>query len=404
MKYTSVSVREVNGKYYARLRGKDSNGKWKGTDRVIKDVKGKREANKKAKELLEEVNKQMSIASDGSDLQKETRTIEEVITDYLDYQLNMGEIVETTQYHQMMNLNTVVIPYIGDVVFDTLDRTTINAWLKQINSKYKQSTVRNGVANVNKVYKYYVRIGELDRNPFDSIKKPKQSKPNTTHLTNEQMNDFLTAVYSEYEPTHWMYPALHLAFFGALRRQEVMALRWRNIDFDTMTITVDSAIGYKRGGYYTKETKRKDSHRTFYMNAQLAEALKRTYDAVKPEPNWYVCGEGTHFYSLSLFSTKFRHFIDAYDLKDAYDKALIPHGLRHNVGAVAIASKMDIASLSKMMGHAHMTMTLEVYGDASEDAMIVGAQRLTEGFIQKADPDEDYFQRPVDEEEEEVEE
>jgi integrase len=403
MKYTSVSVREVNGRWYARLRGKDNSNKWKGTDRVLKDVKGKREAKKKAIELMEEVNKELSLLVDDS-LPKETRTIEEVVKDYLDNQLEMGELKESTHYVQTITFKEHAEPYIGNVVFDTLDRDTINIWLSKLSKKYSQVTIRKVVMIVNKVYRHYANIGEISNNPFDFVKKPRAKSIKTTHLTNEQMNNFLIAVYSEYEPKDWMYAALHLAFFGGLRRGELCALRWRNVDFETMTITIDSAIAYRKGGFYTKEVKTNSSNRTFYMNAQLAEALSNVYKAVKPEPNWYVCGNGTEFISPAQLNHRFASFREAYDLKDAYGKDIILHGLRHNVGAVGIASKMDIASLSNMLGHSSMALTLDVYGDASEDAKIVSAQRLTEGFIKKADPDEDFFQRRVDEEEEEVEE
>ena len=63
--------------------------------------------------------------------------------------------------------------------------------------------------------------------------------------------------------------------------------------------------------------------------------------------------------------------------------------MRHNLGAVGIRSGMDIASLSKMFGHSSRAMTLDIYGDATKDAMVVAKDKLGTMF----DNETEFFKR-----------
>ena len=46
---------------------------------------------------------------------------------------------------------------------------------------------------------------------------------------------------------------------------------------------------------------------------------------------------------------------------------------------------MDIASLALMMGHASRALTLDTYGDANADAIIIASNKLGETFKENAD-------------------
>ena len=172
-------------------------------------------------------------------------------------------------------------------------------------------------------------------------------------------------------------------------------LRWRDVDFERGLLTVTTAIGLGDGKSYTKVPKTPASFRTFPMVPQLIQVLKEVYDAQQPSGEWFVCGEHTKYLNPSTFTRNFVRFVKRHDLEDAYGKHVIPHGLRHNLGAVGIRSEMDIASLSLMMGHASRSMTLDIYGDANEDAKLVGAQKLSATFQREMDEAQGYTEEEL---------
>ena len=391
MKYESYNVQQLTkrkGKpWQARLKYKDAiTGKWKEKSMILRGVNGKREAKKAAEAWFNEMN-EAAANSPNIDMDK---TVGEMVLGYLDYQYRTGAIELSTYTMEKSAYNSVIKPYVSDESFATFDRDSINAWLTKLNARgLSQSAIGTGFYTVRKVYNYYYDTGELLRNPFAGVKPPKKGKPKVTHLTTAQMDDYLTAVYSEYNPEEGMYAALLLAFYAGLRRGEICGLRWRDIDLQTGTLSVETSIGDINGVYrgYTKQPKNQSSIRTFPIVEQLVVGLTQRAAAIGAEPQWFVCGEEDEFLTPRSFSRQFKAFVDRNKLVDAYGKPLTPHMLRHNLGFIGIRSGMDIASLSRMFGHASRAMTLDTYGDASKDAMIAASAKLGAKFNE----DTEYF-------------
>jgi integrase len=269
-------------------------------------------------------------------------------------------------------------------MFAQLDKTVLNSWLTKLYKEgYSQNTIHTTYARVKKVYNYFFENGELLVHPFKGVKMPKKGEPKVTHLTNEQMDDVLAAVYNDFSPRDPMYVGILLAFYAGLRRGEICGLRWNDIDFYKHAITVRTAIGVSDGDGlkgYAKNPKNRSSNRTFPMLPQLEEALKQRKAVIAPKDSWFVIGDEEEFMRPQQYNRLFSDFVARNELVDAYGKKIVPHGLRHNFATVGIRAGMDIASLALMMGHASRAMTLDTYGDANADALNLASIKLTETF------------------------
>ena len=374
MKYTGCTVRQIQTKkkgkvWQARLKYKDVNGKWRDISKMLPEANGKKEAKRLAEAWKDELN---AAAELSATFDKE-KTVYEAVKEYLDYQLQSGELEQSSYHIQLYKVDSMVKPYIGDISFITLDRTAIMNWLSKLNAKgLSQGTIGGGYYTVRKVYNYYYNLGELNKNPFTGVKSPKMDNPKVTHLTKEQMDYFIECL--DDEPPKFRL-ACYLAFYAGLRRGEICGLRWRDIDLDLGIISINSAIGIGEENY-TKQPKNNSSIRTFPIVPQLLKELEKNVG----EPSHFVIGNKTDFLAPNSLSFYFRQFVRKNNIVDAYGKPITLHSLRHNLGAVGIASGMDIASLSKMMGHSSRAMTLDTYGDATKDAMIVAKDKLSKGF------------------------
>lgn len=389
MKYTSSHVqlkkRKKGTQWQARVKYKDTFGKWQEVSKMLPDAKGKKEAERMAREWMDELNAQAELMPNPMD----DKTVGKVYVEFIKYQLDRGEIEKSTYTSSLYTYNKYIKCYIGDCIFTKIDKTIINDWLTKLyNRGLAQNTIRTTYSRLKKVYNYFYENGELTEDYFRGVKIPKKGSPQKTHLTKEQMDDILTALYSEYEAQDPMFIGILLAFYAGLRRGEMCALRWNDIDFDLHTISVRSAVGVSRVdglGDYTKMPKNNSSYRTFPMLPQLEQALLERKKLINPNDNWFVIGNEDVFMRPAQYNRLFSDFVSRHNFTDAYGKKVKPHGLRHNLATVGINAGMDIASLSLMMGHASRAMTLDTYGDANADALALASEKLSEKFKNSSD-------------------
>lgn len=336
-----------------------------------------------SEELRAQGKKSLSIGN-----RTNRKTVEEVCTEFLDYQLNQSSkyrLEKSSYVGQMSVLKRNVFPYIGDISFGELNKDAIELWITKLNERgLKQGTIHAIYAHVAKVYKYWYKQGELAANPFEFVDTPSKSESKKTFLDKEQLHKLLECLNEYAYVDNPLYVAVELATLAGLRRGEICALRWYDIDIEGGKLSVSSAIGIANGTY-TKPPKNKSSIRTFPIVHQLIEVLKyrkeyieKTYGTV--DSSWFVCGDTIRYYSPTSLSRDFSHFVKKYDLKDHYQNEVKLHSLRHNFATLGVKSNTDIASLSIMMGHASKSMTLDTYADASPRAMEVAKSMLSEGF------------------------
>lgn len=387
MRYTTAYVRQLENRkgkpWQARLKYKDNNGKWKELTKMLPEAKGKREAMRMANEWMTEQNK---LADNSLTIGYE-KTVEEIVREYLNKQLETGILEKSTYLTEMKNMERNTFPYIGNIGFTTLDRITIDGWLtKLFNKGYKSGTIRISYSTVAKIYRYYYQVGDILKNPFDGIKAPKISDYRKSHMTQEGSAELLRLIET-YEPDDKVYLIVLLAYYTGMRRGEIVGLRWRNVDLEHSILTIDTAVSQGYNGAYSKNPKTKSSARYFMIVPQLAEALQKAKDKIDPKPNWFVVGNRESFITPIRCSQLFDDFVNKYELKDAYDNKLTLHGLRHNIGYLGIKSGMDIASLSRMMGHSKRSLTLDIYGDSSKSAMEVANEKLAEQFRKERNED-----------------
>ena len=167
--------------------------------------------------------------------------------------------------------------------------------------------------------------------------------------------------------------AILITMMTGLRIGEVCGLKWRNVDLKEKTITVDCTIGRvyiphasRRPGEkntYVREgrTKTRNSNRCIPITAQLAKYLGKVR-GILPDNYYIATGSEAHTEPRT-----FRNYF--YNLCDKVGVRRIRfHGLRHSFATNMIRGGADIASVSRILGHSNIAMTLNIYTHASMDS------------------------------------
>lgn len=401
-RYGEMLVRKhkTSNRWQGYMYYTDADGNRKQVTKLAK-AKLKRDAIEELREWERELKEQAkAMGAIDPKKHKDSPTVEEMITKYLQYQYERREIEESTYKMQMYYAKAKIFPYIGDYLFVDLDMVAIELWLTKLHQEeMKENTIHAIYAIANKTYYHYYHVGLIPNNPFEYVKTPNKSAARITHLDDEGMTKLLNAIDAEYPIGGEMRTVCFLALYAGLRRGEICGLRWRDVDLNLGTIDISTSIAIGYGKNYPKDPKNKSSRRSFPLLEVLQDALQERYEKVQRDygtvdSSWFVVGDTIHYMPPTNLSRDFHKFVVKYDIRDAYDRYITPHALRHNYASVGIRSHMDIASLSIMMGHASRAMTLDTYGDASADALIVASEKLNERF--RLEREGDYLSTEAD--------
>ena len=400
--YSGPYLRQLKtGKWQGIIKYKDKDGKWKSISKVSQQ-KLKRDAKVELEAWKEEQEHLAAMSPDFNprDRSQAKVTIQQKVTEYLDLQLSLRQLERSTYDVQMNNCHKRIFPYLGSIPYRSLTPADIDNWVTLLNNDgLKQNTIYKNFATLRKCYNYFEFRGEIQSNPFNRTKAPKASGARVTYLSKRQMADLLFCLNEQYKETDPFYIAIELATLSGLRRGEICGLRWVDIDFKEKKLSVTSAIGVStKMGTYTKAPKTKASIRTFPMIPQLEEILQNAYSFQEQkygevQNSWFVCGRMKKYMNPTTLTHDMKNFTHRNNLKDVEGNYITIHSLRHNFANLGVESKMDISSLSYMLGHSNASMTLDIYASANEEGMKKASRTLAEDLSKKLE----YLNVDVDE-------
>lgn len=205
-------------------------------------------------------------------------------------------------------------------------------------------------------FRWCVKQGYLVKNPVDDIEKPRVEKKLPYKLTKQMALDLLEVVYNYPYENKFLRYRNHAIFstfiFCGLRKQELLNLRYTDVDIDNLTIFIRQGKGNK--------------DRVVPISYTLAQTLKKYRDERKRLNK--TCPE---FFASSRDNMGFT----VNGLKKLIDKMRVvskmkfsAHKLRHTFATLMLEGGCDIYSLSKMMGHSDIKTTT-IYLSASADLL-----------------------------------
>jgi integrase len=244
-----------------------------------------------------------------------------------------------------------------------------------------------------------MRAEEVFRNVAVHAERPRVSRKKVKPWEPEQLGVWLDSIAE-----HRQYPLFHLAAFAGLRRGELCGLGWDDIDLDAARLTVwwqITAVSYrkakaaeKRGEPSVYRTRPKtadgearivdlDAYTVVVLKAwrkqQIAERLAWGPGWSNPDSLVFTRENGSPLDPDAVYKTFVR-------LVDKTGPRLVPlHHLRHGPASLQLAAGVDIAIVSKRLGHSKIDLTSDTYGhlignagrDAAEAAAALVPRRKT---------------------------
>lgn len=173
----------------------------------------------------------------------------------------------------------------------------------------------------------------------------------------------------------------NLAIYTGLRKGEILALEFSDVDFEADTISITKAATIVNGKQVCKQPKTKMSVRRITIPHDLTlriSALKQSREQFAADVSDFWQGKDWIFVQdngqMMNYSTPYQALQDVlrrYNADKSPEDQLptIPfHGLRHTAATLLIAAGVDVRTISARLGHALTSTTLNIYIHALKES------------------------------------
>lgn len=275
-----------------------------------------------------------------------------------------------------------IIKELGTVKISDMTAVTINSFLteKLINGRIagngglSPSYVRSIMLIITAALKY--AVSEQLCSPMKSpISKPAVQRKELVILDYVQQKKLKACLVHEINPTK---AGIMISLYMGLRIGEVCALRWEDIDFADRIIHIRHTVAriYKTGENSGKRSdliidspKTKTSKRDIPIPSVLFPILENLRNLSESE---YVVSDTSGFVSPRTYEYRYHQI-----LKKCGIKGINYHALRHTFATRCVEAGVDIKSLSEILGHSNVSITLNTYVHSSMELKRTQLEKIT---------------------------
>jgi integrase len=241
-------------------------------------------------------------------------------------------------------------------------------------------TVRYLHAVLSSALKQAVRWGTLSRNPADVVNLPRQVRKEMHSLSPQEATEFLKAAAQD----RWGV-LFAFALATGMRPEEYLGLQWKDLDLDKGIVTVQRAVIWRAtgGGWHFGEPKTARSRRSIPLPASTLRSLKehrriQAEERLKAGADYqqhdlvFATSEGSPLMPRNLKRRHFRPILKTAKLPDDFRL----YDLRHSCATLLLAAGENPKVVSERLGHASITLTLDVYSHVLPTMQQAAAERL----------------------------
>lgn len=245
----------------------------------------------------------------------------------------------------------------------------VTAWYIERLKTCATSTVRTAHQILCGFFSWAVEQGDISASPMAKVKPPKKEKSERKALTEPEIRKLLE--YVSDKPFAGL--VIRLALATGLRRGELAALRWRDLDLSTGHLFVTKAIVKIGGCEIEVKPKTASGVRVIALPSSMVAELRVLSGS--PDAPLLPTQSGRRP-SLAHLSRLVSECMSASGLGHGY----CLHSARHSHATQLLRKKMPVKAVSQRLGHSDVTTTLRTYAHvfATDDADLAAA---VEDFI-----------------------
>ena len=293
---------------------------------------------------------------------------ERYLYEYADVQVKRGKLKESTLDAYRSMLTTHLRPFFGRMRLTAMSPAVVRHFTAEKaealgRKELKPKTYNNILTFLKSLLRCGVKAGYLATNPAADEERATLERHEMDFLTPEEIRRLIAHSREPYATL------IYLAIFTGLRRGELLALQWRDVDWNRQKLRIRRTL-YR--GKFTKP-KTPNAVRDVDLSPRPLEMLRLSQVMYPP------------LASDLVFRTRDDHPLDPDNLvKRVFQPTLARAGirlvrfydLRHTYATLLINQGANLKYISRQMGHASVQITLDRYGHLLPDTGREEMQKL----------------------------
>jgi integrase len=327
------------------------NGKWRA--QVTLDGRRLNFSAKTQRECQEWLKKTIGRIDDGMTYASTKTTLEEYMSSWLES--SKASLRETTWSHYKSVTDRYILPKIGQIKLIELGGDQIQVLYDHlVEEGIGIPTVRKVHTVLLSALSLAVKAGKIGSNPVKATRPPRAPSREMSFLNESQVNCLLVA-----SKGHRLEALYHLAVTTGMRQMELLGLKWTDLDWDKQTLKVERQLVRSRvKGIQFLPPKTNAGRRTLSLGSN----------------------------TISAFTNALGKPIDPRRLLKDFKKLLnvggLPeirfHDLRHTSATLMLNHGIPIIVVSRRLGHARPSITLNIYGHLIPSMDVMAADKIDE--------------------------
>ncbi|HVD18697.1 MAG TPA: tyrosine-type recombinase/integrase, partial [Propionibacteriaceae bacterium] len=297
----------------------------------------------------------------------------------------------STHHSYDRNLRLHVLPQLGSVELRRIDAGMLNALYAALLADGKRTTANGGAGGlssrsvryihtiVHRAFRDAVRWGRIARNPADAADPPRASataRPTMKTWTADQVRAFL-----DHTAEHRLHAAFVLLATTGMRRGEALGLRWSDVDLTAGRASISQTVIMVHHDIEVGSPKTARGRRTVALDPGTVAALREHRKRQAAERLLMGVGFTDHGLAFCLPDGRPLHperFSRTFSRQTAHAglPAIRLHDLRHTWATLALSAGEHPKVVQERLGHANVSITLDVYSHVSEGLHSDAASRI----------------------------
>ncbi len=271
-------------------------------------------------------------------------------------------IKESTYYRYLCSINKYLIPEFGNKKLKTLRKYDFNLFVSKLTKENLSSKNIKNITSLLKSILHYAEDNYHYKFTLDNLNSPKTNKNLLEILSNREKSRLENYCISE---NSLRALGIVVCLNTGLRIGEICALKWKNIDLDKQILHITCTMQRMYNSEEKKSTVMIDSPKTTnsIRDIPISKKICNILNPLKKKYNdedFLLTGSKYNFIEPRTYQNIFKEI-----LRKCKIRPYNFHILRHTFATNCVGTGMDIKSLSTILGHSNVNITLNQYVHSS---------------------------------------